>query len=277
VISVGLFAGLPARSDADFLVNQPSQYPNPFNGMTSQNAASGASFQSFDNFTLTGSNPVTISSITWQGIYWNPVNPSANPLDFSPPSNTPPNLTENYFAIGFFADSNNLPVLNPQPEAIPLTNLTFANVGTAVFGPDNGGGYDTVNVYNFSADLAAAQNPFQLNPGTYWLSIVWFAPNNSYPPVFVWTSGTGGDGKSAQLAYGQPNAEYVPADRAFTLSSEASSGPLDAIEHQNTPIGQLADLPEPGSFAIVAALFAIGGASHFRRPKKSDRASFMRD
>jgi hypothetical protein len=259
VFSAALLAGVAVQGEAGTLINQPAQFPNTFNGLTSQNQASGASFQSYDNFTLSG-NPgdlISIVSVGWQGIYWDPSgvnrNPNPNPIDFTPPLNTSPPAATNYFGVGFFSNTpTNLPgtLLNPQPEAIQLKNLAMANVGQAQFGPNNNGGNDTVNVYNFSADLAVS-SPFQLHPGTYWLSIVWFAPNNSAPPLFVWTSGTGGDGTSAQLTYGQQNAISAIGDRAFSLSS--GNGLTDVA------------VPEPGTLAIMGALFLVGGATRVRR------------
>jgi hypothetical protein len=227
--------------------SQPSQYPNQFNAITSQNEASGANFQSFDDFTLSATG--TIESITWQGLYWN-FNGGPNPA--------PPNTTS--FEIGFFANVNNLPSPNPVSGGGPilLTGVQSAVVGTAVFGPNQ----DTVNVINFSANLQTAFTA-QANT-TYWLSIVSFA--NSYPPAWLWTSGTGGDGKSAQLNYGSPNPVYVPGDRAFSLSASPQGDLIVGSPPANPPIGELADaIPEPGTLSLAAIAMISFAAVRFGR------------
>ncbi len=230
------------------LYSQPSQYPNQFNGITSQNQGSGANWQSFDDFTLAAAG--TIQSITWQGLYWN-FNGGPNPA--------PPNTTS--FQIGFFANVNNQPSANPVSGGGPilLTGVQSAVVGTALFEGD------TVNVINFSANLQTAFTA-QANT-TYWLSIVSFA--NSYPPAWLWTSGTGGDGTSAQLNYGAPNPVYAVGDRAFSLSASPQGDLVVGSPPPNPPIGQLADaIPEPGTLSLAGiaivcfAAFRFGGRGH---------------
>jgi hypothetical protein len=231
--------GVARFGTAGLLYNQPSDYPNFFTALTSQNQASGASFQSFDDFTLSSTG--TIESITWQGLYCN----------FNGGGPATPNTTS--FQIGFFANDNNLPSANPVSGGglILLTGVQSAIVGTAGLQPFG----DTVNVVNFSANL---QTPFAAQANTtYWLSIVSFA--NSYPPGWLWTSGTGGDGKSAQLTYGDGNPIYPPGagDRAFSLSSSPQGDLVVGSPPTNSPVGQVADaVPEPGtlSLAVIAVV-----------------------
>jgi len=241
LLTAALLALLTADANAGVIYNQSSDYPNSYSALTSQNQASGANYQTFDNFSLTSTD--TIRSITWQGIYWDPRGQA-----FNPPT---PNTTS--FKIGFFANQNNLPSLpNPitPPGAITLINVNSAIVGTSKFGPDNFGSFDNVNVINFSADLSST---FTANANTtYWLSIVSFA--SSYPPAFLWTSGTGGDGKSAQLNYGAPNAIYRPGDRAFSLSDTSQSTLLRGTPPTSPPTGLEEDIPvpEPGTMMLLA-------------------------
>lgn len=251
--SSGLFA------EAGVIVNQPSDYPGAFNAITSQSQQSGANYQSFDNFNATAAS---VLSITWQGIYWDPRSLSLNPPD-SPPHTLPPGS----FGIGIYTNANNLPGTRIGP-AIGLT-LTATNiVGQAKFGPDNAGSYDTVNVKNFSANL---NTPFDLSPYAgqqLWLSIVWLPTNNpSYPPVWLWTSGQGLDGKSAQYNYTTQAIYYSVGDRAFSLSSNTDSQ-LPPQSSNEIPTGQLADAPEPGSLSLAVAAFVLCLAATFSRRRR---------
>ncbi len=247
----------PAASHAGVLYTQTSSYPGNFNALTSQNQASGANYQSYDNFSLVSTG--TVQSITWQGFYWDPRGSA-----FNPPA---PNTTS--FQIGFFANQNNLPG-SLIGSAILLTNVQSAFVGTAAFGPDNFGNLDTVDVMNFSADLATG---FTATGGqTYWLSIVSFA--SSYPPAWLWTSGTGGDGISAQLNYGAANAVYRSGDRTFSLSDAPQSGLQSGIPPTNPPTGTLEDapVPEPGTLALLATGLISSGIGRSLLGRRSQSA-----
>ncbi len=266
VVGAAVLTLASLRSEAALLVNQPSDYPGSFTAITSQSLASGASYESFDNFTV-GSTPADVLSLTWQGLYWDPRSLSLNPPD-SPPNSVPPGV----FEIGFYTNVNNLPGTLIGSAAIGLTITDSAVVGQAKFGPDNAGSFDTVNITNYSANLVT---PFDLTPyegQQLWLTIVWFPTvTPSYPPVWLWTSGEGGDGKSAQLNYSQGSIYYTTGDRAFSLSSNADSSlPLTSPgDPNNLPLGQLADAPEPGSLALaVAGLVLCGTAAFWRRRTK---------
>lgn len=251
---LALIALIPAVSQAGVLYSQTSSYPGGFNALTSQDQASGASYQSYDNFALAGT--ATVKSITWQGFYWNPRGSAFNPAS----SNT------TSFKIGFFANQNNLPG-SLIGSAISLTNVQSASVGTAAFGPDNFGNLDTVSVLNFSANLSST---FTATAGqTYWLSIVSFA--SSYPPAWLWTSGTGGDGISAQLNYGAQNAVYRTGDRTFSLSDTSQSGFQSGTPPTSPPTGTLGDapVPEPGTLALLGIGLSAGGLGRFARRKRS--------
>ncbi len=233
---------------------QTSDYPNNFNAITSQSQATGGNYQSFDNFTVTTTG--TIESLSWQGFFWNPTSQFFNPVTVASPT----------FQIGFFQNTNNLPnlVSGAIGGAISLNSLQVAQVGTANFGPDNTGNYDLVKILNFTANL---NTPFTaLANTTYWLSIVSFT--STAPAVWLWDSGQGGDGKSAQYNYGQPNPVNVVGDRTFSMSSGLAQPLLGALGPAQPPTGLLEDsVPEPGSLAIMGTLLLGGVAASFWRRK----------
>jgi hypothetical protein len=188
------------RSEGSILYSQPAQYPpDGFNGYTSTVTPSGPTFQTYDNFTLAQSGVIT--SISWQGLYWDFTGPAGNPAA--------PNTTS--FELDFY--SNNA----GQPGTL-LSSQTLNNVGSqfvaqAFFGPDNTGQNDLVNVLNFNGDLA---NPFSAAAGQeFWVSIV--SHSNSELPYWLWTSGTGGDGQSFQFDSFSGTGRTANGDRAFTL------------------------------------------------------------
>ena len=211
----------PVSSQAGtILFNQAPQYPGLYNAYVSQNQASGAQYQTYDNFSLAGGG--TISQLTWQGFYWNRLNHNANP--------PAPNTTS--FQIGLF--QNNLGLPGPLVAGpILLTSVKSTIVGNSTF---NG---DSVQIRNYSANL---QSSFTAAPGTtYWLSIVSFA--SGAPPEWLWTSGQGGDNKSAQEQYGV-GISQVQRDRAFALySANLGEAPPPLI-------------PEPSS--LIVSVLGVG-------------------
>jgi hypothetical protein len=245
-LSSAIFGMARPAAAGPVLYSQPSDYPNNFNGATSQNQGSGANWQTFDDFTLGATG--TIQSITWQGFYWN--------LSFGP--NPAPDNTIS-FEIGFFANVNNLPSNNPVPGGGPilLTGLQSAPVGPAVFEGDN------VDMFNFSANLATSFTA-QANT-TYWLSIVSFS--SSYPPAWIWASGQGPNNSSAQFNYPTQSFVYTKRDRAYSLSSSPQGDLVVGSPPTNPPIGQLADpVPEPGTLSLAAiAVLCAAGARFARR------------
>ena len=200
---------------ATILFNQAPQYPGLYNAAVSQNQASGAQYQTYDDFSLAGGG--TISQLTWQGFYWNRLNHNANP--------PAPNTTS--FQVGFFQNNLGLPgTLVAGP--ILLTSVKSTIVGNSIF---NG---DPVQIRNYSANL---QSSFSASPGTtYWLSIVSFA--SGAPPEWLWTSGQGGDNYSAQEQYGV-SLTQIPRDRAFALYAANLGDPLPPL------------IPEPGTCVLA--------------------------
>ena len=208
-------AGLSVSHAGTILFNQPPQFPGLFNAAVSQNQASGAQYQTFDDFSLAGGG--TISQLTWQGFYWNRLNHNANP--------PAPNTTS--FQVGFFQNNLGLPsTLLAGP--ILLTSVKSTIIGNTTF---NG---DPVQIRNYSANL---QSSFTAAPGTtYWLSIVSFA--SGAPPEWLWTSGQGGNTYSAQEQYGF-GRQQIPRDRAFALyTSNLGEAPPPLI-------------PEPGTLVLL--------------------------
>jgi hypothetical protein len=248
-----------ARSHAGILYSQSSTYPGSINATTSQSQGTGGSFQSWDNFSV--STAGSVASLSWQGLFFDPTN-SINPFSLS---STPT------FQIGFFQNTNNLPgaVIG---SAISLNNLQYAFVGNALFGPDNFGHNDPVKVYNFTANLATSFTPTLNVP--YWLSIVSFTSTS--PAVWLWTSGTGGDGKSAQKNYGSPNTTYTVGDRAFSLSTDPAQLLLTSSGPDNPPAGLSQDtVPEPGAVRLLV-LSLLPLLRRARRPLLGHARSLLR-
>jgi hypothetical protein len=216
VVAVALFWG-GTRGEAGILYNQPPEYPpNNFNGLTSVTTPNGPTFQTFDNFELAQGG--RINGITWQGLYW----------DFTTTQNNPPAPNTTSFQLSFYADNGGVPgaLLSSQV----LTNVTSQFVAPAVFGPDNQGNLDNVNVTSFNGTLS---QPFLAPAGTpLWLSVV--SNSTSFPPAFIWDSGTGGDGQSFQTDFFTGASSPQARDRTFALE------------------GDVVGIPEPSSLSLLA-------------------------
>ncbi len=254
IVVASLFAvcsgGASSSQAGTILFDQAPQFPGAFNAYVSQNQASGAQYQTFDDFSLAGGG--TISQLTWQGFYWNRLNPNANP--------PAPNTTS--FQIGLF--QNNLGVPGPLVAGpILLTSVKSAIVGNAKFN------HDSVQIRNYSANL---QTSFTAAPGTtYWLSIVSFA--SEAPPEWLWTSGQGGNSMSAQEHY-DVGTSQVPLDRAFALyAANLGEPPPPVIPEPQTLI--LAALGVGGWLGARAIRFARGTRCA-ARPPVVQTASVMR-
>ena len=227
---LGALSAMPAQGGT-ILFNQAPQYPNVYNAAVSQDQASGAQYQTFDDFSLLSGG--IINQMTWQGFYWNRYNSGANP-----PS---PNTTS--FQVGFFQNNLGVPG-NLIAGPILLTSVKSSIVGLSNF---NGA---TVQIRNYSANL---QTSFFANPGTtYWLSIVSFA--SGAPPEWLWTSGQGGNNLSAQEQYGV-SLSQIPRDRALALFSAGLGEPPPPV------------IPEPGT--CVLAGLGLAGLLVARRMSRS--------
>jgi hypothetical protein len=229
-------------SQAAVVYSQTADFPGAFNALTSQSQASGGAFEVYDSFNLTSvSSATTIRSVTFQGLYWNPNGPGLNP----PPLPSPQNLQ-----VGFYTNnSSNLP--GTFLGATALSNFHSIYVGTTTFGPDNTGAMDNVDIYNFAGNLVA---PFTFNAHTqYWMSVVSFA--GPTPPLWLWASGSGGDGLSLQFRYSPPLYQAVSRDRAFSLNTDTILG--------------AEPVPEPASLMLLALGTMCGAGVRWSRRSKS--------
>src|SRR5690349_18682147 len=81
-----MLAGLAAScAQAGVVYNQTADYPSGYNALTSQSQATGGSYESYDNFSMSSAH--TVLAITFQGFYWNPQGPSFNPPAVPPLQN----------------------------------------------------------------------------------------------------------------------------------------------------------------------------------------------
>ncbi len=228
VLAFGLVGGMGTAS-AGIVYQQSAQYPgrqspwsSSYNPITSNNITPGSLFQTYDNFSLT--QTATITNLSWQGA-------SFNNADLA--TTGAPVLG---FNVSFYANSGGVPGQSLFSETIGFTQQAAGPID--LFG--NG---ETETVYNYSATLL---NGFTATAGTtYWLSI---QAITNYPAIWMWTSGTGGDGDSYQVVSSQfgGGAFERPGDRAFLLGSA----------------------PEPSSLALcgIAAVIGLGVARlHHRR------------
>lgn len=250
---LGVLSAAPVQ--AALVYTQGSDYPNGYNALTSQSQLSGGVYEAFDNFQVTGSGSVNIEAITFQGIYWNPQGPQFNPVALPSPQN---------LQVQIFANSGGLP-----GTLLGLSTLSFFHsvaIGTSYFGPDNTGQTDLVNVYNFQGNLTS---PVSLSTNTeYWLSIASYA--SPTPPIWLWTSGTGGDGKSLQYQYSVKSYGSAARDRTFSLYNTPFTTILLGGEPPEVPpTGVPADVPEPGSLTLLALGLACGAAVQRRRRQKT--------
>jgi hypothetical protein len=199
----------PAR--AAVIYNQPADFPpNNFNFLTTATGAGSAGFRTYDSFVLSESS--TITGFSWQGLYYDFINPVNNPVN--------PNTTT--WQLGIFASDpvTGLPAAAPlSTHTLPAAAVTTTFVADAViFDPVN----SPVRILSFHANLPAS---FQAQAGVrYWFSP--FSVQPTFNPIFGWTSGTGGDGLSVQdnLTTGVRNAT-AGRDRAFSVEGAAVPAP----------------------------------------------------
>lgn len=185
---------------AQIIFQQPPDFPpNNFNFFTSATGAGGPGFRTFDSFTL--SETTAITGITFQGLYYDFINLTNNPVQ--------PN--SNAFQIGFFASNpNGLPGALLQTETIPFSAVQTDFVANAVIFDGNN---SSVRILSFTADLTT---PFVADAGTRFF-VSPFSLQTNFNPILGLTSGSGGDGTSVQQNLGNGAFTVQQRDRAFAL------------------------------------------------------------
>ncbi len=186
---------------ADVLYHQPAEFPSNFTFFTSDTGPDFPGFRTFDSFVL--STPAQITSVNWQGLYFDFINTGNNPV--------PPNTTS--WQISFFAADlvTGLPGAPLLTETFPASAVSVTFVANAViFVPGN----PSVSILAFHADLTT---PLEAEAGVrYWFSP--FSLQPTFNPIFGWTSGQGGDGASVQDNLNTGVRTVQNRDRAFSLN-----------------------------------------------------------
>lgn len=152
----------------------------------------------------------------------------------TPPTATAPGPDTTTWDIGFFSDSGDFPGVQLASAALPAASVTTTFLSSGTFGSQ------PVNLYSFTATLPTG---FTAAAGTkYWFSPVSLAP--SFDPFFSWSPSTAiYDNLTAQTDTG--GGTYLRSnDRAFALT---------------------ATVPEPTSWGLMIAGFALTGATLRRR------------
>lgn len=197
-------AALASVASADTVVfDQPSTFPNAFNFYTSDYGLDGGSsrgFRTFDNFRL--DQTATLSSITFQIVSWDYLNPPNNPI--------PPDTTT--WELAIYADAAFLPGAQLYSQSQPVAAAQVDFVSFAVLG-----GGETVGIYDVTLEFAGA---FTAVAGTdYWISPFSLSP--TFNPIIGWMSSFGMDDVSFQQVLGDGQVvvgqDYLFPDRAFTL------------------------------------------------------------
>ena len=163
-------------------------------GNASQNAPNwfGSLYTAFDDFTL--ATGASITGVQWQGSY------SATPV-----------YPITQFEIIFWSNNAGLP-----GQALATYDIS-GNGGEQFVTRDSNGYYECDYGVGLPTAFAASPNT------TYWLSI---QPTVNGPPQWYWSSGTGGDGWSAEIIRSvSPNPSRAQGDSAFSLTGVAVPEP----------------------------------------------------
>ena len=256
VIALGVLVLTSAPSRADLLYSQPAA--SPIESIAGNDAATG--FDTFEYFTIPQTSLVT--SITWQGVYWDQsASTGVIPRDFDPSATD--------FALFLYSAPDGYTCLQPACDSVNFAgarlvgfdSLTpfWANETFAGFQPTstvNESGYSTgpidLLLFNYQDNLTT---PLDLPAGGYLLDIEPLIPSQNRFKWY-WAGGTSGDGRSFLLA--SNSFDVVPGDEAFTLSGSVVS-----------------QTPEPSSMpvlAIGALIIVIAKASAFAKFSKFFRA-----
>jgi len=208
-----LFLAGAERLRADVLYNQAPDFPPAgFNFFTSDTGQGFAGFRTYDSFVLP--QPATITSLNWQGLYYDNVNLFNNPV--------PPNTTS--WEIGLFASDpvTGQPATQVLSQTLPAIAVDVQFVANAVI-------FDAINspvhILQFHADLPI---PFDAGAGvSYWFSPFSFQP--TFNPLFGWTSSPVGDSSSVQDNLATGVRSVFGRDRAFSVEGTVVPEPSTCL------------------------------------------------
>jgi hypothetical protein len=201
---------LACGANADVVFSQP--YDGLGTLFASQNdpIEYGNFATTWDDFQLSGTT--NVNGVAWTGGYFNPPTPAA--------------ITQ--FFLGIYADSGG------TPGALLASGYFSGNASENCFASP---------VCSYSVSFG----DYQLNAGTYWLSIV---PDLAFPPQWGW----------ATSAVGTNNAYQC------FLGTCGSTGANMAFDVLGTPA-----VPEPQTWALM--LLGLGGVGVFARSRRKAESS----
>jgi hypothetical protein len=237
--SILLFCSIVAMSIARIgsastsIYSQGSQFPNGFNSWGSRiNSVNEATV--YDDFTL--EFDATVSQVSWQGLYYDPVALGNNPV-------VPPTVS---WEIALWSDRAGFP--DAKLHSIPLDadDITLTFVAYTRFLNNT-----TVPVFNFVSPVFPS---FDTLMGTkYWLSVQ--ADNVDTTINFGWMSGIGGDDQSVQDFNG---LRIRPRDRAFSLHAIPEPPTLALVDIKPSSAPNSVNLKSKGVLPV-----AILGTAEF--------------
>lgn len=195
----------PGHAFAGTLYSQPPTVGDgsgPYTAWTSSFTDPSLDFlQTLDNFQVSADG--TIASIDWQGIY----------LLYDPNtgqySNGTPNTNDWIITLYTSGGAPDFPFTQVASETIGAGGFSETPAGTTIYGSS------TVDFYDESAVLPT---PISIQGGqAYYLSI--FSDNGGSSNIWLWMSGSGGDGSSWQYDGTLDSTTTVSGDRTFTLAA----------------------------------------------------------